>query len=617
MAKQWTLPGVGSSYHVVWWHDEAARDMRRHVSPLRVCVEITQWLSSRRQLLWELYEALEESKSTGRVRVRMLPNDTSLKRCLSEAFFSGKLIALTANASLSTIHSQQRDRTLRIATGWMGGHRTSTPTAAIVGGPAPSIQNQGFGIAYKPEGIDIREQPSPDARTVQRLPFNTRVFVDSIENGWCFITTDEGRFGYCAATHLNTNLPEPHAKIHWVQKQETALSISRKYYGGSVKWGQDHRFYVNGLVCANLGEGRRGISKQDPDSDWDTTQVTAGMMIWIPSLSFLKSLRGKISSGSITHEAWESMKSAARAVADFSLGTAAFCAGAIHGALESLWDVLVGLKDLAVMIWDILASLLTGNLLADVSRLWSDLSKIDWKKSTQGWLERFDAKWNAIDPLERWHYRGWLIGYAIMEAMMLILSDGIVQGIKWVGKASKLSKFIRGLPQVKRLTAAVKSKGAFQEVAKLLARGEALAKTASEATQWIEQLLFTPRTIWGKSPEQIAEVFRQAGYEVRIAESTKGSKLSKQIQIKRSDIQNIQVHPGGGRHGGSYYKISTSTRGTLKVVDRATYVPTLGEKATIIYMDGGLQGWMLQAAVANAAAQDESQGLGVDKEFTP
>jgi hypothetical protein len=40
--------------------------------------------------------------------------------------------------------------------------------------------------------------------------------------------------------------------------------------------------------------------------------------------------------------------------------------------------------------------------------------------------------------------------------------------------------------------------------------------------------------------------------------------------------------PGEGRHGGAYTKISTSTKGTIKVVDSATYKSTLGEKATII-----------------------------------
>ena len=121
--------------------------------------------------------------------------------------------------------------------------------------------------------------------------------------------------------------------------------------------GQGSPFFVNGLVYANLSEGQRGIFKRDPDSDWDTTKVLAGKMIWVPSLAFLQSLRGKVASASITYDAWETVKVAAQAVADFTLGTAAFIAGLLHGALKSLWDVLVGLKDLAVMIWDILASL--------------------------------------------------------------------------------------------------------------------------------------------------------------------------------------------------------------------------------------------------------------------
>ncbi|WP_309896818.1 hypothetical protein [Archangium sp.] len=160
--------------------------------------------------------------------------------------------------------------------------------------------------------------------------------VPCFDNGWLFVTTDDGRFGYCVATHIDTDLPEPNAKIHWIEHGQSALTISQKYYGGKAEWGNDHRFYVSGLVYANQGEGRRGIFKPN---------------------------------------------------------------------------------------------------------------------------------------------------------------------------------------------------------------------------------------------------------------------------------QNIQVHPCGGRHGGSYYKISSSSRGIIKVVDRATSVPTLGEKATIIDMDGGLQGWMLQAAAANAAAQNTLEQL--------
>lgn len=466
-----------------------------------------------------------------------------------------------------------------------------------------------FGIAYKPEGVNLREKPSPNARMVKHLSFNTRVFVDSFDNGWYFVTTDDGRFGYCVATHLDTDLPEPQAKIHWVQHGESALLISHRYYGGKAQWGNDHRFYVNGLVYANQGEGRRGIYKEDPRASWDTTQVLKGTMIWIPSVTFLKSLRTKVASESITYEAWETARTMAQAAVDFTLGASAFIAGVIHGALESLWDVLVGFKDLVVMTWDILASLLTENLLSDASKLWSDLSTLDWKALVQGWVDRFTAKWNATELIGRWHFRGWVIGYAIMEALMLFFSGGVIQGIKWVGKASKITKLIMSLPRVRKLAEAVKVSKAFQKVATMLGKGTVIAETAADAKKWVGQLLLKPKSLWGKGPDQIADVFRKAGYEVTVAQSTKGSKLSKQIQIKNFDIQNIQVHPGGGRHGGSYYKLSTSSKGIIKVVDRATYVPTLGEKATIIFMDGGLEGWMLQAAAANAMAQNVLQKI--------
>ncbi|WP_437296215.1 DUF6531 domain-containing protein [Sorangium sp. So ce426] len=96
-------------------------------------------------------------------------------------------------------------------------------------------------------------------------------------------------------------------------------------------------------------------------------------------------------------------------------------------------------------------------------------------------------------------------------------------------------------------------------------------------------LLKDPKSIWGKSSQEIADVFGRAGYKATIEPSTKGSKLSTQIRISgHPEISNIQVHPGGGRHEGAYYKISTSTQGKIKVVDPDSYVPTPGEKATIV-----------------------------------
>lgn len=99
----------------------------------------------------------------------------------------------------------------------------------------------------------------------------------------------------------------------------------------------------------------------------------------------------------------------------------------------------------------------------------------------------------------------------------------------------------------------------------------------------VKGLIENPRAIWGRSAQEIADAFTKAGYAARIRASTRGSRQSTIVEVTgHESITQIQVHPGGGRHGGGYYKISTSTKGTLKVVDPQTYKPTPGEKATII-----------------------------------
>ena len=53
-------------------------------------------------------------------------------------------------------------------------------------------------------------------------------------------------------------------------------------------------------------------------------------------------------------------------------------------------------------------------------------------------------------------------------------------------------------------------------------------------------------------------------------------------KLMKGDI-SVFYHPGGGKHGGSYYGISSSGTGKIKVVNPETYIPLKGDKATIIY----------------------------------
>ena len=98
----------------------------------------------------------------------------------------------------------------------------------------------------------------------------------------------------------------------------------------------------------------------------------------------------------------------------------------------------------------------------------------------------------------------------------------------------------------------------------------------------VSRLAQNPGSLWGRSAQEIAEVFRAAGYSATVRQSTLGSQLAAIVEIRgHSQIAQIQVHPGGGRHGGAYIKISTN-KGIVKVVDPRTYKPSPGERARIV-----------------------------------
>ena len=88
-----------------------------------------------------------------------------------------------------------------------------------------------------------------------------------------------------------------------------------------------------------------------------------------------------------------------------------------------------------------------------------------------------------------------------------------------------------------------------------------------------------PKSLWGKSADEVADILGEGW--------TKGSYGSKKTGWKfiKGD-KMVAYHPAGGRHVGSYYKLSSSTIGKIKVVG-LDYVPLPGDKAIIIHMFGG------------------------------
>lgn len=113
--------------------------------------------------------------------------------------------------------------------------------------------------------------------------------------------------------------------------------------------------------------------------------------------------------------------------------------------------------------------------------------------------------------------------------------------------------------------------------------GKVKSATRTSDVNIVNNIVDDPKPIWGKSAKDISNDLNNSGYNVNIRQSNKGSAKATIIDIEsHPKISQIEVHPGGGRHQGAYYRISTTTQGKIKVVDPATYKATPDEKATII-----------------------------------
>ncbi|WP_302052641.1 peptidoglycan-binding protein [Corallococcus exiguus] len=342
---------------------------------------------------------------------------------------------------------------------WAALSTLSTPASTIGNANSPKgfpfemgIGVYSVGLVSNSAGVNLRAQPDPTGTFKKKLAFNTRVFVSrELAGDWYFVTLADGNSGFVYKKYISINPPDPGSVLYKIKKSEGALAIVKQHYKGSaIKWGQDERYYANVLVEANRGQGLRGIYNPTEDAAWDKTQTREGYLIWIPSMEFAKSLRGKVGSGSISYELWQDVKAVATNVGNAYLGNLAFSAGLIHGALESVWDLLTGLIDLPELVWKLVYSLLSGEILSDLKGLWDLAASLNLKTLTEAGIQALSNRWNDPNLLRREHFRGWLIGYVIVEIVLAVATAGAAI-VKWAGKAGKLGKLLSKFPKFVKL----------------------------------------------------------------------------------------------------------------------------------------------------------------------
>jgi hypothetical protein len=173
----------------------------------------------------------------------------------------------------------------------------------------PSAQNltsskEKSGFIDRSDGAFIRSSPEVNGIIKGKLESADQVSILGQyrrNGGWVYvqgITKGSVVSGWMAKDRLETQKPEPRAKLHHVKSGETPEGLARANFRDAAQPGMDYRFYVNALIYVNEQDKRDGI--QAPLLPFTAPQLEAGKRIWLLSPEFAMSLKGVVGSGSIT-----------------------------------------------------------------------------------------------------------------------------------------------------------------------------------------------------------------------------------------------------------------------------------------------------------------------------
>jgi hypothetical protein len=195
--------------------------------------------------------------------------------------------------------------------------------------PTAGIDKQGF--IDTSDGANLRTGPAEAGGKLVRdppLPPATGVFVSGTHPSapaWWYVTAYlDGTMvrGYVQNFRVNTDLPEPTAKLHQVVDGDTPGKLAALKFGSAVSDGHDLRYYENVLLYVNREhhhDAGIGGAYQDPGvlgGGSNNIQLVAGHRIWLVSPSYAKALESVVPSGSLTGGAVAKVKRVAGHVED-------------------------------------------------------------------------------------------------------------------------------------------------------------------------------------------------------------------------------------------------------------------------------------------------------------
>lgn len=349
------------------------------------------------------------------------------------------------------------------------------------------------GLAYDDGGVNVRNRPTTaEGETYfHHVAQNTRFYIMAYgsANGrtWYMLSYKHNgvdKRGYAVTDLVWRDVMDPGATSYKVEREgESAIGMVERELGDKVgiKWGQDLRFMVNAVWHINFKLRKHNKSKKlgmtkwvaehygSEGYDWETTRLIKDGYVLMPSVKTVKSLHGKVESGSWSYDT-------ASAIANFFYGlyyagafVLAFIGGAIHGLVGVIYDIIADLIGVISGLADIIKQMFTGEIIDTIRKLGNalvELARKPWK-----FAELFsiigDALLDALfgkyrkdlfrsstysNPWKAGHRWGYTIVYFVVTILLTFFSAGAALAAKIGGKAGKVLMIVlKALDQLESL----------------------------------------------------------------------------------------------------------------------------------------------------------------------
>jgi hypothetical protein len=319
-----------------------------------------------------------------------------------------------------------------------------------------------------------------------------------------------GRIGFCEEQFHSIDPPEPTAHLHRVEPGERLADIAVRHYGADLRDRNQVRLYVQALYLANKDHAGvyldevdldlremvgRGEDELETVATYKAAKVRAGLAIWIPSVGFVAQMKaaGMVTDGaSAFARAGRAMTGAAEAIVDAAAYPAGLVVGLLHGAWNAIADLFVGAADLIEAVAEVAYHIVTANPLAikDRGMGWVDKLAGAWANRDK-LADEFMRRWEADDGWDRGTFRGEVLGWVMMTALVAILTAGEGAAVLMTGRWAHVLRALQTLDALGDVTAYARKVGklparAIEHVQHQLGRGAARAErtaghTAEEA----------------------------------------------------------------------------------------------------------------------------------------